>query len=136
MSNLTDAINNLNTASNRAVATTEFYSKVADGDENVTVTNPNSGVQVPSFKKMVNDIYTDENVVVEANASKDAAAQSATEAAASAASIGTELDARTWKMWAQGETTLAGDLRKYGSGKDSVIVYSDVDAVMELSRHL
>lgn len=136
MSNLTDAINNLNTASNRAVATTEFYSKVADGDENVTVTNPNSGVQVPSFKKMVNDIYTDENVVVEANASKDAAAQSATEAAASAASIGTELDARTWKMWAQGETTLAGDLRKYGSGKDSVIVYSDVDAVMELNPSL
>ena len=38
------------------------------------------------------------------------------------------LDERTWKMWAQGKTALAGELRKYGSGKDSVIVYNATNA--------
>ncbi len=126
MSNLTDAIDNLNTASNRAIATTEFYSRVADGDKNTTVVNPTSGKSTPSFKKMVNDIYTSENVVVEANAAKDSAEQSAVEAAAYAASI----DAKTWYAWGTnsqgGNTSIAGELYAYGDGSSRVIVYDPV----------
>ncbi|AUR89454.1 hypothetical protein NVP1123O_25 [Vibrio phage 1.123.O._10N.286.48.F3] len=127
MSKLNDTIDNLNTASNRAAATTQFYSNVADGDENTTVTNPVSGVETPSFRKMVNDKYQAEDVVGVANAAKDAAEQSATEAAASAASIDQKLNEKTWYDWGTnsqgGNTSIAGELYAFGSGSSRVIVY-------------
>lgn len=69
MSSINDAINNLNKAAFDATQTTDFYSKVADGGKTDVVTNPVSGVGVPSFQKMVNDIYTDQDVVAQAAAS-------------------------------------------------------------------
>lgn len=69
MSSINDAINNLNKAAFDATQTTDFYSKVADGSKTDVITNPVSGVAVPSFQKMVNDIYNDQDVVAQAAAS-------------------------------------------------------------------
>lgn len=111
MSDLNTAIDNLNNASTRTVQTTDFFTKVADGDENTVVTNPVSGVQTPSIKKMVTDVYNAQDVVNQANASKDAAAQSAADAEASANSVsGGSLG---FKLWAENEQCLDGEVRRY-----------------------
>jgi hypothetical protein len=66
MSTLDTAINGINTASNRANATTEFYDDILTGDDLTNVTNPNNDVSTPTIAKQIKEQVTANEYVTEA----------------------------------------------------------------------
>jgi len=90
MSDLDNAIQSINTAAARTEGTTVFIDNLSTYDENSSITNPNNGVTVPSIAKQVKT-RTDElfeGAESDINQSVADAAKSASDAEASALSLG------------------------------------------------